>query len=428
MPTGDQNNSNNRNINMSHRRHNSDHNIVALDIGATKVVAAIAAHRSNEFPGFDLLGVGQAFHRGVRQGAIIDIEATSQAISEACEKAETMSGQEIHSVWLGIGGTDISSFESSGIVPLHKQEVTEHDIQKVMDVAQATVIPNNHCILHALPKSYKVDHQSGVRCPLGMAGKRLEAAFHLITVPETLMQNFVRCTQRAGLKISGFVLQSLASSLAVINEDEKAMGVAVADMGGETCDLVIYDQGSLVHASSIPLGGKNFTSDLARGLRIKQTHAEELKRHWGCTLPDVEYEEKDLLTILEARSEEVLSLLRNALQEASFMDPLGAGIVITGGGSHLQGFIEMGSLLFDMPIRQGLPPKWDGFVETTSGSFATAIGILCYGHQEQRRRKKRDQKDQRGHKRATSIQGGIMLWEKCTTMGTKVNSYFSKLF
>ena len=262
----------------------SAQHVAALDIGTTKVAMAIAACHSGDF---EVIGVGQTPSLGMKQGAVVNIEATAQAVSKVREEAELMAGTTVNSVWLGVGGTDISSFESSGMVAIPHREVGPDDITRVIEVARAVAIPNNRRVLHVLPTSYKVDNQSGICDPMGMSGVRLETTVHIITGSQAAIQNSLRCTESAGLKVTGLVLQSLASSMAVLSGDEKSMGVAVVDVGGGTCDLVTYHQGSVVHTGIVPLGGKNFTNDVAVGLHTTQVHGEELKKKWGCALPDM---------------------------------------------------------------------------------------------------------------------------------------------
>ena len=400
--------------------------IAALDIGTTKVVVAVAICRPD---GFEVIGVGQAPSLGMKQGAVVNIEATAEAVDKARKEAESIAGTPIRSVWLGVGGIDISSFDSSGMVAIRRQEVSHEDITRVIGVAQAVVIPNDRRVLHVLPTGYTIDNQSGICDPIGMSGVRLEAKVHIITGPQAAIQNSLRCTENAGLKVSGLVLQSLASSMAVLSGDEKSMGVTVVDVGGGTSDLITYHQGSVVHTGVIPIGGKNFTKDVAVGLRTTPIHGEELKKKWGCVLPDsvskeevIESEEartinrRDLCAILGARTEELLSLILSKVQSANLVDKLGSGVVITGGASHLQGFVEMGDFLFDIPVRQGFPCEPRGFVEALQGGdFATVTGLLIYGDQEQKKVKK-------------VLPQGEVFVEKWTGVSTKVKNYLSGLF
>lgn len=373
------------------------HLIAGLDVGTTKVTCAIGLMTPE---GIDVIGVGTAANPGMKQGVVVNIEATSEAIRKAKEEAELMAGLRMTDVWLGIGGSHVQSFDSSGMVAVRNREVNQEDIERVIEAAKAVAIPNDRQVLHVLPKDFKIDGQEGIFDPIGMSGVRLEASVHIITGSNSAILNIIKCSQRAGLHVSGLVLQQFASALAVLSGDEKTLGVSVVDMGGGTCDLITYSQGSVVHTAVLPVGGQNFTHDVAMGLKTTQNNAESLKRKYGCALPDlmnpdesIEVESvggrkartmqaRDLCEILEARAEETLGLIAKELKDQGLIGRLGSGVVLTGGGSLLPGLVEMGDFILDVPVRRGLPEKVGGLTDIVrSSAYATAIGLLLYGRE-----------------------------------------------
>ena len=258
--------------------------IGVIDIGTTKVVCGIAACGPE---GFETIGIGVVSHLGVKQGVVTHIRSTVAAIRKARKEAESMAGTSIHSVWLGIGGTGISYVESFGMVAIRGAEVNQEDVDRVLDVAQAIGIPSDRRILHVLPTSYTIDGQGGLSDPVGLSGFRLETKVQIVTGPRLTSQNTIRCVQDAGLKIAGLASQAIASSLSVLSEDEKSMGVTVVDVGGGTCDFLSYHQGALVHMGVLSFGGQNFTNDVAVGLRTTMARGEELKKEWGVAFSGV---------------------------------------------------------------------------------------------------------------------------------------------
>lgn len=374
---------------------NRSRTLAGLDIGTTKV-KCIIANVSND--GVDVIGVGAVENSGMRQGVVVNIEAASESIRKAKEEAELMSGVEIEKVWLGVGGSHIESFDSQGMIAIRNKEVTAEDIDRVIEAAKAVAIPNDRQVLHVLPKEFKVDGQQGINDPIGMSGVRLECSVHIITGSNSAIQNAVKCTQKAGLHVSGLVLQQLASAMAVVSPDEKNLGCCVVDMGGGTCDLITFSQGSVTHTQVVPVGGQNFTHDVAMGLRTTQVNAENLKKKYGCALADtlvteesIEVESvggrqsrnvsrRDLCEVLEARAEETLALIRKELQTQDLNPQLGSGVILTGGASMLEGLVEMGDFAFDVPVRRGVPRKVGGLTDIVKdASYSTAVGLLLYG-------------------------------------------------
>jgi len=372
------------------------HNLICgLDIGTTKVAFVIANASSK---GLEVLGLGQVAHLGARHGVIVNIEAASEAIKKAREEAELMSGLRAEKVWISVGGSHIHSFDSQGMVAVRGREVSQEDISRVIEAAKAIAIPSDRQVLHVLPKDYKLDGQEGIADPTGMSGVRLEAAVHIITGNRAIIQNVVKCIEKSQLQVAGLVLTPLASALAVLSQDEKNLGVSVVDIGGGTCDVITFLRSSVTHSACIPVGGQNFTHDVALGLRTTQTNAEEIKKKHGYALPDmagpdesIEVEtvggraprsvaRSSLCGVLEARADETLRLVKKEIEDKGFRTKLGSGVVLTGGGAELRGLVEMGDFVFDVPVRRGLPQKVGGLTDVvSSAAFATCVGLLLFG-------------------------------------------------
>lgn len=370
--------------------------IAGLDLGSTKV-SFIVGTVSPEGQ-IEIAGLGRAPNIGMRQGVVVNIEATTDSIRKAKEEAELMSGYQIQDVWVGVSGTHITSFDSKGMVAIRNKEVAANDIERVIEAAKAIAVPADRQVLHVLPREYRVDGQDGITDPVGMSGVRLEASVHIVTGGQTALNNTVKCVEKAGLRINGLCLDPLASSLAVLSDDEKNLGVCVVDMGGGTCNLIYFVNGSVAHSSVIPVGGQHFTHDVAVGLRTPQISAEDLKKKYGCAMSTLVNEaesidvdgvggrksrqipRKDLADVLEARAEEVLSLIADDIRRSGFMPFLGSGIVLTGGASQLEGLIEMGEFIFEIPVRRGLPTQIGGLSDIVKlASHSTAVGLLLYG-------------------------------------------------
>lgn len=378
--------------------------IAGLDIGSSKVSIVIGT--VTEDAKIEIVGVGTAPNTGIRQGVVVNIEATTDSIKKAREEAELMSGYKIEEVWVGVSGSHIRSFDSKGMVAIKNKEVGAHDVERVIEAAKAVAVPTDRSVLHVIPREYKVDGQDGILDPIGMSGIRLEANVHIVTGSQTALANNMKCIERAGLKVAGMVLDQLASSMAVLSEDEKALGVCVADMGAGSCNLVYFVNGSVAHTSVIPVGGQHFTHDIAIGLRTPQIAAEDLKKKYGCAIATLVNENetievegvggrkartvlrRDLAEVIEPRAEETLQMLSNDLRMSGLLPLLGSGVVLTGGSSQLEGLIEMGEFVFDIPVRRGLPTsnkKVGGLTEVVkSAAFATAVGLLLYGLAQKR--------------------------------------------
>ncbi len=373
--------------------------LAGLDIGSSKISFVIATVEPDQQ--LSIVGVGRAPNTGIKQGVVVNIEATTDSIRKAKEEAELMSGYQIQEVWVSVSGTHIKSFDSRGMVAIKNKEVSQSDIDRVIEAAKAVTVPSDREVLHVLPREYKVDSQDGILDPIGMSGVRLEANVHIVTAGQTVLSNVMKCLQRAGLKKSGLVLDPLASSLAVLSPDEKNLGVAVVDLGGGSCHVLCYLNGSVAYTSHIPVGGSHFTHDVAIGLRTPQHFAEDLKKKYGSALSalvkddeTIEVEgvggrkarvipRKDLSDVLEARAEEVLGLIYHDLTQHGILPMLGSGLVLTGGVSQLDGLVELGEFIFEVPVRRGWPQSVRGLTEVIkSPDYATVVGLVLYGFEK----------------------------------------------
>jgi cell division protein FtsA len=325
------------------------------------------------------------------------------------------------------------------MVAIKNKEVNKMDVDRVIEAAKAVAVPTDRNVLHVIPREYKVDSQDGILDPIGMSGIRLEAGVHIVTSSQTAVANNIKCIEKAGLRVTGFVLDSLASALATLSEDEKALGVSVVDIGAGACNIVYFIHGSIAHTSVIPVGGQHFTHDVAIGLRTPQVAAEELKKKYGCALAalvdeneTIEVEgvggrkartvlKKDLAEVIEPRAEETLQMIANDLRMSGLLPLLGSGVVLTGGASQLDGLVEMGEFIFDVPVRVGSPTgpnhKLAGLTDVVkSGAFSTAVGLLTYGV------------SQKKFTRANSMKSEDAINESINSIGSKMKNFFEGLF
>ena len=373
--------------------------VVGLDIGTTKICAIVAEVTPE---GIDIVGIGTAPSKGLRKGVVINIESTVASIKRAIEEAELMAGCEIHSVYAGIAGGHIRGFNSHGIVAVKDREVTEADIERVIDAAKAVAIPVDREVIHILPQEFVIDDQDGIKEPLGMSGVRLEAKVHIVTGAVTSAQNIVRCAQKCALNVSDIVLEQLASALAVLSEDEKELGVALVDIGGGTTDIAIFHGGSIQHTSVIAIGGQHLTNDIAVGLRTPQDEAEAIKRRYGCAssrmigkndtieVPSIggrksrELSRQILGDILEPRVVEIFELVQREIEKMKLTELLASGVVLTGGSTLLPGMVEMAEEIIGLPVRLGVPQQGiGGLVDVVkSPMYATGVGLLLFGAQQ----------------------------------------------
>jgi cell division protein FtsA len=397
-------------------RSNQPHLIAGLDIGTTKVTIVIGTVQANEKTlniattapqdlTIDIVGLGTAPSIGTRQGNVVNVEATIEAIQRARDEAELMSGYQINEVWVAVGGSHIKSFDSRGMIAIRNKEVKHDDIARVIEAAKAVAVPADREVLHVLPREYKVDDQDGIYDPIGMSGVRLETNVHIITAGQTSIRNAIKCAEKAGLKVRGLVLQQLASALSVVSEDERKLGVSVVDMGGGTCDMLTYTSGAVAHTAVVPVGGQHVTQDIAMGLRTPQDAAERIKRKYGAAIADLVNESetievegvggrqprailrKSLCEVIEPRIEETLSLIQSELVKSGTINQLGSGVVVTGGACQMEGLTDMGEFVFDIPVRRGVPDRIGGLTDVVkSPAHATAVGLLIYGLNEDKYR------------------------------------------
>ena len=374
--------------------------VVGLDIGTTKIAAVVGEVTPD---GVDIIGIGTSPSTGLRRGVVVNIEQTVQSIKKALEEAELMAGCEIRSVYAGIAGSHIKGFNSHGVIAVKGGEVTQRDVDRVIEAAKAVAIPLDREVIHTLPQEFIVDDQRGIADPLGMAGVRLEVKVHIVTGAVTSAQNIVRSCHRAGLDVSNIVLESLASSKAVLTAEEREIGVALVDIGGGTTDLAIFSKDSIKHTSVLALGGNNLTNDIAFGLRTPMMSAEKIKVEHGCALADLLSDDevievpsvggrdsrgmskKVLAEICEPRCEEILALVDQDLIKSGYKNLIGAGVVLTGGTSLIHGLQDLAEQIFDLPVRIGYPSGIGGLKDVVnSPKFATAVGLLLYGAEEER--------------------------------------------
>ncbi|RRJ85342.1 cell division protein FtsA [Aestuariirhabdus litorea] len=374
--------------------------VVGLDIGTSKVVAIVG--EMNADGRVEVVGIGSHPSRGMKKGVVVNIESTVQSIQRAVEEAELMAGCQIHSVYAGIAGNHIRSLNSHGIVAIRDREVTQADIDRVIDAAKAVAIPADQKILHVLPQEYVIDDQEGVKEPLGMSGVRLEAKVHLVTCAVNAAQNIEKCVRRCGLEVEDVILEQLASSHAVLTDDEKELGVCMVDLGGGTTDIAIFTEGSIRHTAVIPIAGDQVTNDIAMALRTPTKHAEELKIRYACALtqlagaeetiqvpgvgerPPRNLSRQALAEVVEPRYDELFTLVQAELRRSGFEDLIPAGIVLTGGTAKMEGVVELAEEIFHKQVRLAVPQEVMGLSDVVRNPiYSTGVGLLLNGFQRQ---------------------------------------------
>lgn len=380
---------------------NESRMLVGLDIGTSKVVA-IVAELSPEGV-VEIIGIGShPSTKGLKKGVVVNIDSTVQSIQRAVEEAELMAGCQIHSVFVGIAGSHIRSLNSHGIVAIRDREVFSPDIDRVIDAAQAVAIPADQKILHILPQEYVIDNQEDVKTPLGMSGVRLEAKVHLVTCAVNAAQNIEKCIRRCGLEVEDIILEQLASSYAVLTEDEKDLGVCLVDIGGGTTDIAIFTDGAIRHTAVIPIAGDQVTNDIAMALRTPPPNAEEIKIKYACALAKLAGENETikvpsvgdrsardlsrqaLAEVVEPRYDELFTLIQGELRRSGFESLVGAGIVLTGGTSKMEGAVELAEEIFHMPVSIGKPRGVTGLTDIVRNPiYSTAVGLLQYAADKQ---------------------------------------------
>ena len=366
---------------------------VGLDIGPSRVVAVVAEMQHDGR--YEIVGLGQHESKGLKKGVVVNIETTVASIQQALEEAELMADCKIRTVYTGIAGSHIRSFNSIGMVAIKDKEVTDADVARVIETAKAVNIPTDQQILHVLPQEFIIDGQEDIREPIGMSGVRLDVKVHIVTGAVSAAQNIIKCVRRCGLEVQDLILQPLASSTAVLTQDEKELGVALVDIGGGTTDIAIFTGGSIRHTAVIPIAGDQITNDVAMALRTPTPDAEEIKLRHGIAkqvlanpadkieVPGIgdrgprSLSRQALAAVIEPRVEELFSLVQQVIRESGYEELLSSGVVITGGTSMLPGMAELGEDIFLKPVRIGVPEYAGGLADVVrTPRFATALGLL----------------------------------------------------
>ena len=398
--------------------------IVGIDVGTAKVCTVVSEVNEEGF--LEIIGIGIAESRGLRKGAVVNLDATASSISASVEEAETMTGLSINAAHIGIAGANIKGYNSRGIVAVSRKnrEISEGDKQRVIDQARALAIPSDREIMDVLPQEYTVDGQDGIRDPGGMVGTRLEVSVHIVTSPITVRQNILTSVARANLSVLDTVLAPLAAAEAVLTEDEKEFGVALVNIGGETTSIAVFQRGAVRYTGVIPVGGNHFTSDIALGLRTPIPEAERIKRQFGCAMttlisdaeraavievPTVNGRQPMTLSrqilcdILQSRAEEIMSHVHQEILRAGFDRQLCSGIVLTGGGAMMDGLLEVAERVINLPIRIGVPEGVGGLTERISSpAYATAVGLVLHGYKRQADSSRLVQRSEHGLSKATA--------------------------
>lgn len=373
---------------------------MSLDIGTSKVLAIVAEILPDGQ--LEITGIGMQPTRGMKKGVVVNIDATVQSVQRAIEEAELMSGAQIRSVYTGISGSHIHSFNSHGFVAVKNNEVGADDVARVIECAQAITIPNEQKILHVLPQEYTVDHQSGIIDPVGMSGIRLEGKVHIVTGAITAAQNLINCIRRCGLEVQDIVLEQLAIAHAVLTEDEKQLGVCLIDIGGGTTKVAVYSDGAIRHTAVLSVAGDQVTNDIAVAFRTSQQNAETIKIKHGCAnkkmadkrkciklnnvsqSQEQEIDQYSLTEIIEPRYEELFALILDNLHKSGWDGLLSAGVVLTGGSAKMPGVVQLAEEIFQTHIRLGLPRFTANMPSIISNPvYATGVGLILYGQQSQ---------------------------------------------
>ena len=382
---------------------NPERIIAGLDIGSSKTTALIAqavgGGDSGSEPTLKILGVGQARTTGLRRGVVSDIEETTKSIKKAIEDAERMSGIKIDTIYAGIAGEHVRAMISKGIVAVNGDEISKADVDRANDVARAQPVPQDRELLHAIPQEYSVDKNQGIRDPIGMIGTRLETEMYLVTIGASPAMNLRKSVERAGYHVRELVLEPLASSLSVLTEDEKELGVALVEMGAGTTDIAVFHEGKIRHLGTVNYGGNNVTSDIVQGIGVTQADAERLKEKYGCAyeplvdpqdiiqLPstvaqgDRHVPREVLAHIIHQRMDEIFNLVLSEIERAGFAQRLNGGVVITGGAAAMQGVAELAADVFGTGVRIGSPAENIGGLSDSVDAprFATVVGLALYG-------------------------------------------------
>jgi len=378
--------------------------VVGLDVGTTKV-ASIVAEITPEKE-VNIIGVGSNPAVGLRKGVVVDLGDTVRSIERAVEKAERMAGVDIEGVYVGVAGEHISSLNNQGVVAVSgsRGEVTEEDVERVLEAVKIISLPADREIIHVIPRGYIIDGQDGIKNPVGMSGQRLEVEAHIVTGAVTFIQNLLKCVQRVGLMVNDLVLQPVASASAILYPDEKEIGVVLVDIGGGTTDIAIFVGGSIAYTVVIPVGGNHFDRDIAYGLSTTLSEAERIKKEYGYALRSLipndelievrnigdektrELPQRLVGEIVEARMQEIFDLVKREIAKSGYQDLIPAGMVVTGGTALLKGIVEAAKGSLDLPVRVGVPQRVGGLTEEVSSPiYATGVGLVLYGKQNYER-------------------------------------------
>lgn len=379
--------------------------IVGLDIGSSKVAVLIGEVLPDNQ--LNIIGVGSHSSKGMDKGGVNDLEAVVKSVQRAVHEAELMADCQISSVYLGISGKHISCMNEKGMVPINEDEVTQEDVDNAIHTAKSVRLKDEHRVLHVLPQEFAIDYQEGIKNPIGLSGVRMEAKVHLITCHNDMARNIVKCVERCGLKVDQLIFSALASSYAVLTDDEKELGVCLVDIGAGTMDLAAYTGGALRHTTVIPYAGNAVTSDIAYAFGTPLGDAENVKVQYGCALgqlvsrddtievpsvggrPARSLQRQTLAEVIEPRYSELLSMvkaeldeLRDKLKKQGVKHQLGAGVVLTGGAAQMEGIVECAEQILQCQVRVGKPERVAGLTEyVQSSTYATAVGLLHYGRE-----------------------------------------------
>lgn len=367
--------------------------IVGLDVGTTKVCTIVGLQHPNQE--LEIIGIGTHPSYGLKKGSVVNIDKTVRSIQSSLEEARLMSGVNINGATIGIAGSHIYSFNSSGVVAIKGKEITQDDVDRVLEAAKAVVIPSDRDILHVIPQEFRVDNTTGIKNPIGMCGVRLEAHVHIVTGSIPLIQNLVKCVELTGVNTEHITLQPIASSEAVLTQEEKELGVVLVDIGGGTTDIAVWKDGSLIHSQILPIGGNHFTNDLAVALKIPHNEAERIKINHGSVLAEQlnqsahitvqgmsgtkprEVQLSVIAQVLGARAEELFELVRLMIEEQRIENEVAGGFILTGGGALIKGMPELGEYILMRSCKIGYPLPFGGMTNIMQNpKYSTVLGLL----------------------------------------------------
>ncbi len=371
--------------------------VVGLDVGTTKVCTIVGINHPGHSPeeSLEIIGIGTHPSHGLKKGSVVNIDKTVRSIQNSLEEAKLMAGVSIDNATIGIAGSHIYSFNSSGVVAIKGNEITDADVERVLEAAKAVVMPSDREIIHVIPQEYRVDNTTGVKNPVGMCGKRLEVHVHIVTGSISLIQNLVKCVEQTGISVNHITLQPIASSESVLSLEEREMGTLLVDIGGGTTDLALWKDGALVHTQVIPVGGNHFTNDLAVALKIPHAEAERIKINHGSVLAEQvnqsahitvqgisgtkprEIELSLVAKVLGARADELYEIIKATIADKDLGKDINGGVVITGGGAMIKGMAELGEYVLERPLKVGYPVPFGGMTNIMQNpKYSTVLGLL----------------------------------------------------